>query len=88
MNFSQKSGWKGITPNCYNHESSIVVYYMDKLQIAGLIVIIAGVILGIVDSLSAVYSWSAVPPNVFIIGLGLIVIGLVMAWVPVSDAGP
>ncbi len=59
---------------------------MDTLQVAGLIVIIAGVIIGIIDSLSQAYSWSSVPPNIFIIGLGFIVIGLVMAWVPVSDA--
>jgi protein-S-isoprenylcysteine O-methyltransferase Ste14 len=58
---------------------------MDKMQFFGLAVIISGAIVVLADALAGMYHWSFIPPNIFIIGLGLVVIGLVLLWNSTGD---
>jgi hypothetical protein len=53
---------------------------MDRMQIFSLAVIIAGMAIVIMNALALVFPWPVIPTNVFIIGLGLAVIGLVLFW--------
>ncbi len=61
---------------------------MDSARIFGLAVIITGLAVVAANGLAIVYQWSFVPPNVFIIGLGLVVIGLVLIWNSGKDIIP
>ncbi len=38
------------------------------------------------NGLAVVFSWQFIPPNIFIIGLGLVVIGLALLWNAREDA--
>jgi len=62
-----------------NHQLFLQVL-MDSARIFGLAVIITGLAIVAANGLAIVYHWSSIPPNVFIIGLGLVVIGLVLIW--------
>lgn len=53
---------------------------MDRERLLGLLVILAGLAILIVNGLAVVSAWSLIPPNVFVIGLGLVVIGLLLVW--------
>jgi hypothetical protein len=58
---------------------------MDRVQIFGLAVIIAGLMIMGLNALAMVFLWSVIPTNIFIIGFGLVVIGLVLFWNSAGD---
>jgi uncharacterized membrane protein len=53
---------------------------MDWMDISGLAMVIAGVVVMALNGLAGVFTWQEVPPNIFVIGLGLGVIGLALLW--------
>lgn len=53
---------------------------MDWMDLFGLAMVIAGVVVMALNGLAVVFSWEFIPPNIFIIGLGLVVIGLALLW--------
>jgi Zn-dependent protease with chaperone function len=53
---------------------------MDGIQIFGLVVSIAGLAIILVNAVGVIVDLSFIPTNVFIIGFGFIVIGLVLVW--------
>jgi hypothetical protein len=61
---------------------------MDLGRLFGLLVIIAGLAVITVNGLATVFAWSLIPPNVFVIGLGLVVIGLIFIWNKEEEATP
>jgi uncharacterized protein YjeT (DUF2065 family) len=53
---------------------------MDWIEISGLAMVIAGVVVMAMNGLAVVFTWQFIPPNIFIVGLGLVVIGLALVW--------
>lgn len=53
---------------------------MDWMDFSGLATVITGFVVIGLNVLALVFSWQVIPPNIFIIGLGLVVIGLVLLW--------
>jgi hypothetical protein len=59
--------------------------FMDGIQITGLAITVFGLAIVLVQVIGVIFGWAFIPANVFIIGLGLIVIGLVMIWNQTGD---
>ena len=59
---------------------------MDWMEISGLAGVITGVVVMALNGLAVVFSWQFIPPNIFIVGLGLVVIGLAILWNARGDA--
>jgi len=59
---------------------------MDWMDLFGLAMVIAGVVVVALNALAVVFDWQVIPPNIFIIGLGLVVIGLALLWNAREDA--
>lgn len=53
---------------------------MDWMDLSGLALVVAGFVVIALNALAVVFSWQVIPANIFIIGLGLVVIGLVLLW--------
>jgi hypothetical protein len=53
---------------------------MDWMDLSGLAMVIAGIVVIALNGLAVVFTWQFIPPNIFMIGLGLVVIGLVLLW--------
>jgi len=53
---------------------------MDWMDLSGIALVIAGVVVIALNGLAVVSTWQFIPPNIFIIGLGLMVIGLALLW--------
>jgi uncharacterized protein YjeT (DUF2065 family) len=53
---------------------------MNFERFFGLALIVAGLAVIAANGLANVKHWSFIPPNVFIIGLGLVMIGLLLIW--------
>jgi hypothetical protein len=61
---------------------------MDGIQIFGIVVFITGIAVILANTVGVIIALAFIPPNVFIIGLGLAVIGLVLIWNQVGDLKP
>ena len=48
----------------------------------GIVIIFIGIGFILENAAGSLLHWSGIPQNLFIIGLGFIVIGLVVAWIP------
>ncbi|NTU99605.1 MAG: hypothetical protein HGA55_00575 [Methanoregulaceae archaeon] len=59
---------------------------MDWMDISGLAMVIAGIVVIALNGLAVVFTWQFIPPNIFIVGLGLVVIGLALLWNSREDA--
>jgi uncharacterized membrane protein len=59
---------------------------MDWMDLSGLAMVIAGIVVIVLNTLAGVFTWQFIPPNIFIIGLGLMVIGLALLWNAREDA--
>jgi uncharacterized membrane protein len=59
---------------------------MDWMDLSGLAMVIAGIVVIVLNALAGVFTWQFIPPNIFIIGLGLMVIGLALLWNAREDA--
>jgi hypothetical protein len=53
---------------------------MDWMEISGFAMVIAGIVVIALNALAVVFTWHFVPPNIFMVGFGLVVIGLVLFW--------
>jgi hypothetical protein len=53
---------------------------MEWTDLAGQVTVIAGFLVIALNALAVAFQWRVIPPNIFIIGLGLVVIGLVLLW--------
>jgi hypothetical protein len=61
---------------------------MDGIQIFGIVVFITGIAAILANTVGVIIALAFIPTNVFIIGLGLAVIGLVLIWNQVGDLKP
>ncbi len=61
---------------------------LEHTQLIGIVIIIIGIGLGLENAAGSLLGWPGIPPNLFIIGLGLVVIGLVVAWIPGEPETP
>ena len=59
---------------------NVQVSTMDWMDLSGIALVIAGVVVIALNGLAVVSTWQFIPPNIFIIGLGLMVIGLALLW--------
>jgi uncharacterized protein YjeT (DUF2065 family) len=59
---------------------NIQVSPMDWMNLSGIAMVIAGVVVIALNGLAVVSAWQFIPPNIFIIGLGLMVLGLALLW--------
>ena len=55
---------------------------LENNQLIGIVIIIIGIGFILENAAGSLLVWPGIPPNLFIIGLGLIVIGLMVAWIP------
>jgi hypothetical protein len=61
---------------------------LENNQLIGFVIIIIGIGFILENAAGSLLAWPGIPPNLFIIGLGLVVIGLVVAWIPGEDGLP
>jgi hypothetical protein len=61
---------------------------LENNHLIGIVIIIIGIGLGLENAAGSLLGWPGIPPNLFIIGLGFVVIGLVVAWIPGEDGLP
>lgn len=57
-------------------------------ELLGIVLIIIGTGFFLENAAGSLAGWPGIPPNLFIIGLGFVVIGLVVAWVPGEQGVP
>jgi hypothetical protein len=55
---------------------------LEDNQLLGIVIIVIGIGFGLENAAGSLLRWPGIPPNLFIIGLGFVVIGLVVAWIP------
>jgi uncharacterized membrane protein len=61
---------------------------LENNHLIGIVIIIIGIGFVLENAASSLLGWPGIPPNLFIIGLGFVLIGLVVAWIPGEDGLP
>jgi hypothetical protein len=55
---------------------------LENNQVLGFVIIFIGIGFILENVAGSLLHWPGIPQNLFIIGLGFLVIGLVLAWIP------
>ncbi len=62
--------------------------HLENNEVLGIVLMVIGIGFGLENAAGSLVGWPGIPPNLFIIGLGFIVIGLVAAWIPGDEGLP